>query len=217
MSVLQDAVILIRKYEGFSEKAFPEDEEGIYTIGYGTQYYPDGSPVKKGQWCTKEKALEYLCCEVKAIRDLLAEIDIHLYGTVEQALISFIHSIGWKPFLYSPIVDCIGNGDWPGVAEEISHWIFDENHRVIGGLIDRRREEVALLLQEVDENPWYSTEVLMKAFRNYTASSKQVNAIRKLEESINPYVLAEFANAFEIQEDPWSFSESEQVEPLFAS
>jgi hypothetical protein len=57
----------------------------------------------------------------------------------------------------------------------------------------------------------------MKAFRNYTASSKQVNAIRKLEESINPYVLAEFANAFEIQEDPWSFSESEQVEPLFAS
>ena len=217
MSALQDAVSLIRKYEGFSEKAFPGDEKGTYTIGYGTQYYPDGSPVKNGQWCTKEKALEYLFCEVKAIRDLLAEVDVRLYGTVEQALISFIHSVGWKPFLYSTIIDCISNGDWPGVAEEISHWIFDENHRVIGGLIDRRREEVALLLQEVEENPWYSTEVLMKAFRNYSASSKQVNAIRKLEESINPYVLAEFANAFEIQEDPWAFSESEQVELLFTS
>jgi GH24 family phage-related lysozyme (muramidase) len=217
MSDIQDAVILIRKYEGFSEKAFPGDEQGTYTIGYGTQYYPDGSPVKAGQWCTKEKALEYLFCEVKAIRDLLADIDIHLYGTIEQALISFIHSVGWKPFLYSTIIDCIGSGDWPGVAEEISHWIFDENHRVIGGLIDRRREEVALLLQEVDENPWYSTEVLMKAFRNYSASSKQVNAIRKLEESINPYVLAEFANSFEIQEDPWAFSETEQIELLFTS
>lgn len=217
MSDLREAVALIRKYEGFNEKAFPADEEGTYSIGYGTQFYPDGSPVKKGQWCTKEKALEYLFCEVKAIRGLLEDIDIQLHGCAEQALISFIHSVGWKPFLYSTIVDCINHDDWAGVAEEMTHWIFDENHRVIGGLIDRRREEVELLLREIDESPWSSTEVLLKAFRNYTAAPHQVRAIRQLEENINPYVLAEFANLFALNEDPWAFGELEQVESVFAS
>ena len=216
MSDLREAVALIRKYEGFNEKAFSADEAGTYTIGYGTQYYPDGSPVKKGQWCTKEKALEYLFCEVKAIRGLLADLDIHLHGLTEQGLISFVHSVGWKPFLYSPIVDCIQQEDWAAVAEEMTHWIFDESHRVIGGLIDRRREEVELFLHEINENPWLSTEVLMRAFRNYTAAPNQVRAIRQLEENINPYVLAEFANSFAIDEDPWVFSETDAIESLFA-
>lgn len=217
MSDLREAVALIRKYEGFSEKAFPSDENGAYTIGYGTQFYPDGSPVKKGQWCTKEKALEYLFCEVKAIRGLLADVNIHLTGSAEQALISFVHSVGWKAFLYSTIVDCINHDDWAGVAEEMTHWIFDENHRVIGGLIDRRREEVELLLRDSDDNPWCSTEILIKAFRNYTAAPHQVRAIRELEDNINPYVLAEFANSFAIDEDPWSITEEIAIESVFAS
>jgi GH24 family phage-related lysozyme (muramidase) len=217
MSDLKEAVALIRKYEGFSEKAFPSDEAGTYAIGYGTQYYPDGSPVKKGQWCTKEKALEYLVSEVKAIKGLLSDLKIKFDSCVEQALISFVHSIGWKAFLYSNVVDCIQHDDWAGVAEEITHWIFDENHRVIGGLIERRREEVELLLREIDDNPWSSTEVLMKAFRNYTAAPHQVKAIRQLEENVNPYVLAEFANAFKVDEDPWLLAGSEELESLFAS
>ena len=60
MSDLSLVVNLIRKYEGFNEKAYPDPSTGKspYTIGYGTQYYPDGAPVKQGQKCTKEKALE---------------------------------------------------------------------------------------------------------------------------------------------------------------
>jgi GH24 family phage-related lysozyme (muramidase) len=217
MSDLREAVALIRKYEGFNEKAFLTGDTGTYSIGYGTQYYPDGSPVKQGQWCTKEKALEYLCKEIKAIRDLLAELNLHVDGPAEAALISFIHSVGWKPFLYSSVVDCIQQDDWAGVAEEITHWIFDENHRVIGGLIERRREEVELLLQEIDDNPWSSTEVLMTAFRNYSAAPHQVKAIRLLEENINPYVLAQFANEFKVNEDPWKLDDAKEMESLFAS
>jgi GH24 family phage-related lysozyme (muramidase) len=215
MSNFREAISLICKYEGFSEKAFPADDEGTFSIGYGTQYYPDGSPVKQGQWCTKEKALEYLCCEVRAIQGLLGELNLQLDGSAEQGLISFVHSIGWKPFLYSTIVDCLHNDDWAGVAEEITHWIFDENHRVIGGLIDRRREEVELILREIDDNPWSSTEILMTAFRHYTAAPHQVRAIRRLEENINPYLLAEFANSFQIHDDPWRMQESEEAESFF--
>jgi hypothetical protein len=57
----------------------------------------------------------------------------------------------------------------------------------------------------------------MKAFRNYTAAPHQVRAIRQLEENVNPYVLAEFANAFKVDEDPWLLAGSEELESLFAS
>jgi hypothetical protein len=156
-----------------------------------------------------------LCYEVRAIQGLLGELNLQLDGSAEQGLISFVHSIGWKPFLYSTIGDCLHNDDWAGVAEEITHWIFDENHRVIGGLIDRRREEVELVLREIDDNPWSSTEILMTAFRHYTAAPHQVRAIRRLEENINPYLLAEFANSFQIHDDPWRMQESEEAESFF--
>jgi GH24 family phage-related lysozyme (muramidase) len=217
MGEFREAVELIRKYEGFSEKAYPSGDGGKYTVGYGTQFYPDGSPVKLGQWCTKEKALEYLYQEVKAIRSSLDDLNLSLDHSMEQALISFIHSVGWTPFLYSNIIDAIERDDLGEAAEEIKSWIFDENHEVIGGLLDRRREEVALFLREVDGNPWVSTEVLMTAFRNYSAAPHQVRAIRNLEENINPYVLAEFANEFRIADSPWIELSSEELDTLFAT
>ena len=217
MGEFREAVELIRKYEGFSEKAYPSGDYGKYTVGYGTQFYPDGSPVKLGQWCTKEKALEYLYQEVKAIRSSLDDLNLSLDHSMEQALISFIHSVGWTPFLYSNIIDAIERDDLGEAAEEIKSWIFDENHEVIGGLLDRRREEVALFLREVDGNPWVSTEVLMTAFRNYSAAPHQVRAIRNLEENINPYVLAEFANEFRIADSPWIELSSEELDTLFAT
>jgi GH24 family phage-related lysozyme (muramidase) len=217
MGEFREAVELIRKYEGFSEKAYPSGDDGKYTVGYGTQFYPDGSPVKLGQWCTKEKALEYLYQEVKAIRSSLDDLNLSLDHSMEQALISFIHSVGWTPFLYSNIIDAIERDDLGEAAEEIKSWIFDEDHEVIGGLLDRRREEVALFLREVDGNPWVSTEVLMTAFRNYSAAPHQVRAIRNLEENINPYVLAEFANEFRIADSPWIELSSEELDTLFAT
>jgi hypothetical protein len=79
-------------------------------------------------------------------------------------------------------------------AQEFSKWIFNEDHEVIGGLLDRRRQEANLFLDT--EN--ISGNLLLKAFRNYTASPEQVAAIRQLETEINPYVLSEFANKFNV-------------------
>lgn len=205
MADFAHAINLIRKYEGFNEKAYADPATGAepYTIGFGTQYYPDGSPVKKGQLCSKEKALEYLFHEASIIDTELQKLNLGLDDSMRQALISFVHSIGWEPFLYSEIVDAIEREDFKTASDAMSRWIFDEYHQVVGGLIDRRREEVNLFLQEVGANPWSSTEILLTAFRNYTAAHHQVKAIRKLEESLNPYILSEFANNFCIDQDPW--------------
>jgi GH24 family phage-related lysozyme (muramidase) len=217
MSDLSHAINLIRKYEGFSEKAFSDPGTGQepYTLGYGTQFYPDGSPVKRGQFCTKEKALEYLFHEVEVIDTQLQKLNLGLDCYMRQALISFIHSIGWEPFFYSEIIDALERDDPSSVTYEMSKWIFDADHRIIGGLLDRRREEIRLFLQDLNANSWSTTEILLRAFRNYTAASHEVKAIRRLEEQLNPYILSEFANTFKIDENPWADFDLEEMDFLF--
>jgi lysozyme len=201
MADFRRAINIIKKYEGYSEKAYPDPNTGgaPYTIGYGTQYYPDGSPVKQGHRCTQHKALEYLFHEVELIDDELTRLNLGLDASMREALISFIHSIGWEPFLYSEIIDAVENEYWGGAAEEITHWIFDSYYKVIGGLVDRRREESNLFLAEVKTPIDKGGEILLDAFRNYSAQPNQIQAIRSLEASTNPYVLAEFVNSFEAE------------------
>ncbi len=199
----KDALTLIKTFEGFNEKAYPDPETGSepYTIGYGTQFYPDGSAVKQGHLCTKKKALEYVLKEINIIAHELKSLNIGIDNDMEQALISFIHSIGWESFLYSSLIDLIEREEYVGAAETMQQWIYDNQHRVIGGLVERRRKEARLFMNSVNSSAWNSTEILLKAFRNYSAAPHEVRAIRTLETNISPYVLSEFANNFDLDND----------------
>jgi lysozyme len=195
---LARAIAIIKKYEGYSEKAYPDPDTGgaPYTFGYGTQYYPDGIPVKQGHCCTEHKAIEYLFYEVEIIQEELSKLNLGLDPFMENALVSFIHSIGWEPFLYSSLIDAIETEEWGEAAEEITRWIFSSHNRVIGSLINRRREESHLFLTEIKNTLSAPGDILISAFRNYTATPQQLQAIQILEHKSNPYVLAEFANVF---------------------
>lgn len=217
MSDFSAAIELIRKYEGYNEKAYPDPCTGAepYTIGYGTQFYPDGSPVRRGQLCTKEKALEYLFHEVEIINTQLTKLNLGIDSHMRQALISFIHSIGWEPFLYSAIIDCIENEDFFAVPGEIGSWIFDENYQVIGNLLDRRREESRLFLTNFHAHPGIPTGVLLTAFQAYSGKPHEITAIQSLENQLNPYVLSEFANAFKVSDTDWTLYRDERLDFVF--
>ena len=86
--------------------------EEPYTLG-GTQFYPDGSPVRQGQRCTYEKAVEYLFNEITVIEAQLRKLNLGLDPYMTQALVSFIHSVGWESFLYSEVIDNIEREDFP--------------------------------------------------------------------------------------------------------
>ena len=219
MADFSHAVNLIRKYEGFNEKAYADPLSGgePYTIGFGTQFYPDGAPVKKGQLCSKEKALEYLFHEINIIDSQLEKLNLGLDDSMRQALISFVHSIGWEPFFYSNVVDAIESEDFCAATEEMGRWIFDYEHNIVGGLLDRRKEEINLFLQEIDPHHSVSTEILLTAFRSYSAAPHQVRAISWLEERVNPYILSEFGNAFRIYEDPWPNYPTDAFDSVFSS
>ena len=206
-----EALLIIKTFEGFSEKAYPDPDTGgdPYTIGYGTQFYPDGSPVKKGQYVTPTKALEFLKHEVEVIGTQIEELNLGLDQSQVCALASFAHSVGWDTFLYSNIIDTLDDEDYSETIKDISCWIFDNDHKVVGGLIDRRRHEVKLFMKEQDEVSVFSKDILLKAFREYTASKGQVDAIRELQEHISPYALSNFANDYERDSELLDFSPAE--------
>ena len=56
-SIGERGIILIQGSEGFRANAY-QDQGGVWTIGYGTVFYPDGSRVQPGQTITKERAAE---------------------------------------------------------------------------------------------------------------------------------------------------------------
>tara|TARA_R100001594_G_scaffold126557_1_gene163836 strand:- start:5574 stop:6260 length:687 start_codon:yes stop_codon:yes gene_type:complete len=201
MADFSKAVNLICKYEGYNEKAYEDPSTGKepYTFGYGTQYYPDGSPVKQGHRCTKEKALEYLFYEVNLIDDEIDKLHLNLHHGMKQALISFIHSIGWEPFLYSDIVDLIENEEFYKAAEQMNQWIFDYEHKAIPYLLERRKEEIDLFLSVLENQGALPRGILLTAVRSYTGSPDQIKAINNLEDKITSYLLAEFINNFEIK------------------
>ena len=115
------------------------------------------------------------------------------------------------------LLTAIETEDFCVATEEIGRWVFDEEHQVIGGLLERRKEEAALFLQETEAIPWGTTEILLRAFRNYEASAHQVNAIRHLEERVSPYVLSEFANEFKIDDATWDDYTQEDLTGIFNS
>jgi lysozyme len=201
MQDLPTGIDIIINYEGYNEKAFPDPTTGgaPYTIGFGTQYYPDGEPVERGQLCTYKKAKEYLLHEVEKINKLLIKEMPDLDECMKEALISFIHSIGWEPFLYSDILDTIEENKWDAAAEEMYRWVFDQDYQVISNLIHRRRDEIDLFLTGVQKNGCgFGGQLLLNAFMLFDSSPNQIKAIKRLESGIHPIILAEFANEFKL-------------------
>ncbi len=201
MQGLLTGIDIIINYEGYNEKAFPDPVTGgaPYTIGFGTQYYPDGEPVERGQLCTYKKAKEYLLHEIEKINKLLTKEIPDLDECMKEALVSFIHSIGWEPFLYSDILDTIEESKWDSIAEEMYRWVFDQDYQVISNLIHRRRDEINLFLINVQKNKdGFGGELLLNAFMLFDSSPSQIKAIKRLESGIHAIILAEFANEFKL-------------------
>ena len=102
---------LIKKWEGCKLKAY-QDGGGVWTIGYGTTFYPqDGSKVKEGDTCTQGQADNWLQIHVN---NLVVEI-LHLVKpllTENQlgALVCFVYNIGIDAFKKSTMLKLLNEG-----------------------------------------------------------------------------------------------------------
>ena len=59
MKISNNGLNLIKQFEGLRLNAY-DDGVGVWTIGYGTIKYPNGTLVKKGDKITQTQADQYL-------------------------------------------------------------------------------------------------------------------------------------------------------------
>lgn len=139
------AIDLIKKYEGLSLKAY-KCPASVWTVGYGTTVYPDGTPVKMGDTVTKEKAEALLLDYV--INKIMPNIrDLGLTSNQESAVCSLVYNIGWPAFSKSKCYKAIKNKDWETVYKE---WEWCKaNGKFLNGLAKRRAEELYLFFQDL--------------------------------------------------------------------
>ena len=136
-------ITLIKKWEGCKLTAYL-DSGGVWTIGYGTTFYPDGTRVKEGDTCTQEQADAWLQGHVNdLVFELLNEVKVTLNANQIKALVCFIYNIGMGAFKKSTMLRLINDGKVLEASEQFIRWNKD-NGVVVPGLINRRLDEKKL-------------------------------------------------------------------------
>ena len=132
-----DIVKHIKEQEGFSAVAYEDPPgSGNYSIGYGSQTYADGTPVKPGDTTTKEDAEIELQNDVaKATLDAKTNIDNFedLSPELQTALVSQAYQLGAAGQAgFTKMIDAINKGDWSTAIEEAknSEWAGQTPKRV---------------------------------------------------------------------------------------
>lgn len=137
---------MIKYFEGIKLTAYL-DTGGVWTIGYGTIKYPDGTRVKKGDVITKEQAEAYMVNDTKWVDACLDKlIKVKVNQNQFDALASFVYNIGESQFSKSTMLALLNQGASKAkVAEQFDRWVYDNGKR-IQGLANRRAKEKSLFL-----------------------------------------------------------------------
>lgn len=150
MKVSSKGLSLVKKWEGFYSKAYI-DPVGVVTIGYGTTKWVDGSKVKMGQTITAQQALDLL---ERQVNEHASTIPLYVKRSLTQsqfdALASFQYNLG-KHILAGnkTLLTALNRGDWETATQQML--LYNKGRiggvlKVLNGLTNRRREEVALFM-----------------------------------------------------------------------
>ena len=147
---------LIKRFEGFRSAPY-RDAVGVYTIGYGNTYYPDGRKVSGSDKPLTIGEASQLKLDIinkdfaPAVNTLLA--DEIKAGKVNQnmfdALVSLIYNIGVGAFSSSSVFRNIKKGDMRAAADSFLLWdkaTIGGRKQRLAGLTKRRKKERALFL-----------------------------------------------------------------------
>lgn len=138
--ISENGYAIIRDAEGFRSTAYL-DTGGVWTIGFGTIKYPNGTSVKKGDICTKIQAEQWLKNDCKWVDACLDKnVKVKLNQNQFDALASFVYNIGETAFIKSTMLTLINQNSMTSAASQFDRWVFDNGKR-IQGLVNRRAKE----------------------------------------------------------------------------
>ena len=164
MTISEKGLALIGHFEGLRAFAY-RCPAGVWTIGYGTTLYPDGTPVKEGDRVSYKKARDYLMHDVRQTEyQVNSMLKVKLMQCQFDALISFAYNAGCNALRQSSLLKVINNyrtdisiedafvrwnkcAGKPGVDDDNDGEIDEpDEQQVSKGLINRRRSEAWLFL-----------------------------------------------------------------------
>ena len=138
-------VDLICGFEGKRLTAY-DDGVGVWTIGFGTTAYPNGTKVKKGDTCAEYQAKAYMAHDLKKFESAVNNaVTVPLNQNQFDALVSLAYNIGTNAFSGSTLVKKLNSNDFRGAADQFDVWVNAGGKRM-QGLVNRRAKEKALFL-----------------------------------------------------------------------
>ena len=144
MTPSKNCIDLIKKFEGLRLEAY-QCSAKVWTIGYGSTMYPDGTKVKQGDTCTLEQAQEYLMQDLAKRSGNIATI---LPDDIKQnkfdALLSFAYNLGIGALKSSTLLKKVKLNQFdPSIPDEFMKWV-KAGGKVLKGLELRRKAEAEL-------------------------------------------------------------------------
>ena len=152
MKISENGLRLIQEFESFVSTPY-QDSARVWTIGYGSTYYPNGKKVTgRDKPITREYAETIQRNVIKndfepVINELLKnEIE---KGFITQnmfdAIISLTYNIGVNGFKRSSVLRLLKQGDKQNAADAFLLWNM-AGGKVLRGLVKRREKERKLFL-----------------------------------------------------------------------
>lgn len=151
MRVSAAGIDFIKSWESLKLTAYTatadEARRGIWTIGYGSTYWPDGTPVKQGDKLADEAEAEHLFSitlddfELCVCGELVWPIEQHRF----DAMVSLAYNIGISAFRGSTIAKLLKAGEHEAIANQFPRW-NKQSGKVLAGLVRRREQERLMYL-----------------------------------------------------------------------
>ena len=152
MKTSENGLKLIQEFESFVNAPYL-DSARIWTIGYGSTYYPNGKPVTgRDKPITREYAetiqRHVIATDFEPVINELLEKEI-ASGFVNQnmydAIVSLTYNIGVNGFKRSSVLRLLKQGDKQNAADAFLLW-NKSGGKVLKGLVNRRKKERELFL-----------------------------------------------------------------------
>jgi lysozyme len=136
---------LIKEFEGFRPSVYV-DQTGHYTIGYGSCFYQDGTPVQNGDPDIDEPTASQLLND-KLNNEFCPGVDalitVNITDNQFGACTSLAYNIGLGNFKQSTVLRCINAKNWDDASRAFLLW-NKTNDAVNPGLVRRRQAESEL-------------------------------------------------------------------------
>lgn len=135
---------IIRQYEGFRATPYL-CPAGVWTIGYGSTRYADGTAVKSSDpKVTQAQADEIMRATLNQYEDAVNRyVQVPISQNAFDALVDFAYNAGAKNLLNSTLLRKLNLKDYAGAAVEFGKWVFGGGS-VLPGLVKRRAAEKEL-------------------------------------------------------------------------